>query len=110
MSLNNDKIVGIHEKFHNQINVVNLLDYPIESFIKEKTFSKTSQKLLGAPRLRVFRELNNCNKHKNNHYNINSRNGDLSIWDITLFGPENTPYDNGKFIFEVYFPGNYPLN
>ena len=110
MSLKNDKIIGIHKKFHKQINEVNLLDYPIDSFIKEKTFSKTSQKLLGAPRLRVFKELSDYNKRKNNHYNINPRNGDLSIWDITLFGPENTPYENGKFIFEVYFPSDYPAH
>jgi ubiquitin-conjugating enzyme E2 D/E len=109
MSLNNDKIIGIHEKFHKQINVVNLLNYPIESFIKEKTFSKTSQYLSGAPRRRAFKELNDYIKRKINHYNINPRNGDLSTWDITILGPENTPYENGKFILEVYFPSDYPF-
>ena len=25
-----------------------------------------------------------------------------------IIGPEDTPYDSGAFVFDVYFPANYP--
>ena len=27
---------------------------------------------------------------------------------ILITGPSNTPYDSGCFVFDIYFPANYP--
>ena len=32
----------------------------------------------------------------------------LSLWQCMITGPEDTPYSGGCFIFDVYFPPNYP--
>jgi baculoviral IAP repeat-containing protein 6 len=29
---------------------------------------------------------------------------------VMISGPDNTPYENGLFEFDVFFPANYPLN
>ena len=42
---------------------------------------------------------------------------ELQSWDgstdhlrVTIRGLENTPYENGKFVFEIKFPSNYPYS
>jgi ubiquitin-conjugating enzyme E2 D len=40
---------------------------------------------------------------------IESVNDDLFIWDVTILGPENTPYAGGKFVLRVTFPTQYPF-
>ena len=34
---------------------------------------------------------------------------DITIWDITLFGPEGTPYDGGIFKMKMIFTNEYPF-
>lgn len=34
---------------------------------------------------------------------------DLFIWDVTLLGPENSPYVGGKFVLRITFPAQYPF-
>lgn len=40
---------------------------------------------------------------------IESVNDDLFVWDVTMNGPENTPYAGGKFVLRVQFPTQYPF-
>lgn len=34
----------------------------------------------------------------------------LFKWNLTLVGPEGTPYEDGTFFVELNFPSNYPLS
>ena len=108
IDLLNDKIIGIHVKFDKLNNVGNILKEPIDTFIKEKTFSITSH-INNLGKRRILAELKNC-RDKSNNYIIIPRNGDLSILDVTIFGPEDSPYKDGKFILEIKIPSNYPSN
>lgn len=40
---------------------------------------------------------------------IDLLNDDLFAWEVTLSGPENTPYAWGKFVLSVLFPAQYPF-
>jgi hypothetical protein len=32
----------------------------------------------------------------------------VTLWRAAIFGPEDTPYSAGCFVFDMYFPPNYP--
>ena len=36
-------------------------------------------------------------------------NEDLFCWHVTLIGPEETPYQGGKFVLALQFPAQYPF-
>jgi ubiquitin-conjugating enzyme E2 D len=40
---------------------------------------------------------------------IESVHDDLFTWDVTLIGPENSPYAGGKFVLRLIFPTQYPF-
>jgi ubiquitin-conjugating enzyme E2 D len=40
---------------------------------------------------------------------IDSVNDDLFTWDVTMSGPDNSPYAGGKFVLRVVFPEQYPF-
>ena len=31
-----------------------------------------------------------------------------TLWTAMIVGPEDTPYSGGCFVFDIYFPTNYP--
>lgn len=40
---------------------------------------------------------------------IDSVNDDMYVWDITMIGPENSPYAGGIFVLRMTFPEQYPF-
>eukprot|EP00798_Chlamydomonas_sp_ICE-L_P023070 gene23070-30262_t len=32
----------------------------------------------------------------------------MMVWKVLITGPEDTPYDGGCFVFDMYFPSTYP--
>ena len=33
----------------------------------------------------------------------------MYVWDVTMKGPDNTPYAGGKFVLRLTFPTQYPF-
>ena len=33
-----------------------------------------------------------------------------TLWTAMIIGPEDTPYSGGCFLFDIYFPPNYPTS
>ena len=105
LNLLNNKIIGIHEKANNtELNIGYYINNFIEKFQKEKIFSVNNNANTAAI-LRLLKELKKCNKNK---YIIIPRDS-FFIWDAIIFGPENTPYQNGKFKIEIRIPRDYPF-
>ncbi|XP_052128664.1 ubiquitin-conjugating enzyme E2 E3-like [Frankliniella occidentalis] len=40
--------------------------------------------------------------------NVEPREDNFRVWDGVLLGPENTPYEGGKFNFKLEFYSDYP--
>ena len=60
--------------------------------------------------IRLYQELQEmC---KNPEENITAGpvdKNDLNYWEATLFGPKDTPYENGIFLIKINLPVNYPF-
>ncbi len=33
----------------------------------------------------------------------------IALWEVTIVGPQNTPYEGGKFVVHIDFRDNYPF-
>jgi ubiquitin-conjugating enzyme E2 D len=40
---------------------------------------------------------------------IETVNDDIFVWDVTIIGPENSPYTGGIFVLRLTFPSQYPF-
>src|SRR5690242_15823981 len=40
---------------------------------------------------------------------IGGNGENLFCWEITVIGPDNTPYEGGVFLIKVEFPADYPF-
>lgn len=57
---------------------------------------------------RIVRELANCKTSLPPGIFVAHATTRVDVWKVLLIGPSNTPYENGLFEFDVFFPGNYP--
>lgn len=48
------------------------------------------------------------NDHTTSLYSLTPSNDSFLKWDLTLFGPEDSPYEDGIFNGYIKFPINYP--
>lgn len=48
------------------------------------------------------------NKNNQNEYSVGLVNDDIYVWEVILFGPKDTAFENGIFRAEMIFPINYP--
>lgn len=67
--------------------------------------------LTNAAQKRVMKDIQELNKnplHDSGIY-VQHNEGDISQATAVLFGPEDTPYAHGAYLFEFTFPDNYPF-
>ena len=59
---------------------------------------------------RLLKELGQIKLNPPVNCSAGPRNDDnLTIWDATIIGPTDTPYERGVFILEIKFPPDYPF-
>ena len=57
---------------------------------------------------RLKNELTNLQNNPVSNCSAGPIESDLSKWQATIFGPENTPYFGGIFNLEITFPNEFP--
>ena len=58
---------------------------------------------------RLNKELRQMQKNPPSNCSLISHSIDTSVhWICLINGPDNTPYQNGKFFIEIQFPDSYP--
>ena len=107
LNILNNKIIGFHEKLNNANNIGVFINTFLENFTLQKVFNKNSSGLGKFLIKRLLRELKSA--EGSNNYKIKYRPDNFSIWDVIIFGHENTPYQNGKFSLEIYINKDYPF-
>ena len=57
---------------------------------------------------RLNKELININKEPIEGFTLDD-SSNILIWKGTLYGPKDTPYENGKFKIQITFTAEYPI-
>ncbi|MFO0515373.1 MAG: ubiquitin-conjugating enzyme E2 [bacterium] len=58
---------------------------------------------------RITKELNQIKEINNLSYTIQSEENDVFNLQVTLMGPEYTPYEGGLFFISIKMPTDYPF-
>lgn len=57
----------------------------------------------------ILNELKSIDSNKTNEYfSVGLINDDIYKWEVVIFGPKDTPFENGIFRAEMKFPIQYP--
>ena len=108
LNLTNNKIIGIHiNQDNNKLNQGYYISNFFFNFEFNALFNKNSNKFQRLNFLRLFRELKLNDNILN--YKIVFKPDDFSNWEAIIFGPENTPYQNGKFHVKININKGYPF-
>jgi ubiquitin-protein ligase len=67
----------------------------------------TTMKLL-MKEYQMYQEDLKGNDHTTSLYSLNPSKDSFLTWDLILFGPEDSPYEDGIFYGHIKFPINYP--
>ncbi|KAJ2486646.1 hypothetical protein IWW37_005537 [Coemansia sp. RSA 2050] len=58
---------------------------------------------------KLLKELRDLSKNPNPSFSVGLIEDNLFNWNITMFGPADTPYDGGVFQAVMTFPPDYPF-
>lgn len=56
----------------------------------------------------ILRDFKRIQEAPNEHYSVGLINENIYAWEVMVFGPSRTPYENGIFQAQMLFPLNYP--
>lgn len=59
--------------------------------------------------LRLKKELEEITKDPPENCSAGPVNDNIQIWQATIIGPKDSPYEGGIFKLDIYFPDNYPM-
>ena len=58
---------------------------------------------------RLMKELSDLAKAGVPGVKVETRGGNMQLWDVIIDGPAGTPYEGGHFKVELTFPAEYPM-
>ncbi len=58
---------------------------------------------------RLAQEIKDLEKSPVPHCSAGPQNNNMMIWDATIIGPPDTPYENGVFKLSIEFSHDYPF-
>ena len=58
---------------------------------------------------RLMKELSDLAKAGVPGVKVETRGGNMQLWDVLIDGPAGTPYEGGHFKVELTFPSDYPV-
>lgn len=56
----------------------------------------------------ILNEYRKIQRKANDHFSIGLVDDNIYTWEVLIFGPRDTPYENGIFRAKMIFPVNYP--
>jgi ubiquitin-conjugating enzyme E2 A len=59
--------------------------------------------------IRLSKEYNSIMAEAPEGLSVNLKNDNLRYWEALIFGPYDSPWENGIFKLDLQFPENYPL-
>ena len=86
-------------------------DVPDHEMMSQHVWGHQARILIHSPKNRIPRimgELANLKTSLPPGIFVRHAIGRVDVWKVLIIGPLNTPYENGLFEFDVFFPGNYP--
>ena len=57
---------------------------------------------------RLMKELEDLERNPIPGISVSLHDGNIHLWDVVIDGPPATPYEGGKFRFQVAIPAKYP--
>lgn len=58
---------------------------------------------------RLYKESNEIKNDPPHNISAGPKNDNLYEWEALLIGPEDTPYNGGVFILDIFIPSDYPI-
>lgn len=58
---------------------------------------------------RINKELKQMTQNPPGNCSAGVKDNNIDEWQATIFGPDNSPYENGVFKLEILFPKDYPF-
>ncbi|KAI9660629.1 MAG: hypothetical protein M1821_009981 [Bathelium mastoideum] len=86
-------------------------DIPDQEMMNQHVWAKHARSLSHSPKdriPRIVRELANLKTSLPPGVFVRHATNRVDIWKVLIIGPSGTPYENGLFEFDVFFPGSYP--
>lgn len=56
----------------------------------------------------IMKDFQRTQNRANEHFSVGLSDNDIYVWDVLMFGPKDTPYENGIFRAKMIFPLQYP--
>lgn len=56
----------------------------------------------------IMNEYKKIQEKVNEHFSVGLIDDNIYTWEVLIFGPRDTPYENGIFRAKMIFPVNYP--
>ena len=115
LNILNNKIIGIHKGFdkNTNCNMGFFFNYFLQTFTFEEQDKQTIF-LYSSGKLKCIRRMQNelnfyNNKEMCDNYVIYPITENLIFLQAIVFGPEDTPYENGVFFLDITLPLEYPF-
>ena len=114
LNLMNNKIIGIHKEFNIEKNNGEgiFLNYFLSklTYSGEDIFELNKYSFIPNYDKRLPKELKRCKNIENiDNFVIYPMGENLLFLQAILFGPKDSPYEGGKFFFDIKIPEDYPF-